>query len=205
MSWPVIYHGTPMTPRAALRSAGAGRAMCVSFWRPDDAEVVEAISPAIMFRQRCVFRMDGCPEARRALVHPRRLDAVLQMAGSTAIRAGSMGGNPRCARCAVSAQRQPFVTVAVRRSRRAAVAHGWTDRTVAAPVRSILAGVPWLDRDRRGQGRGLRGLVPAHGRDRAISRQPMASAAPHARRTGSARVPVRQRGCEQRRAEWVAI
>lgn len=31
-----IYHGTPMTPRAALRAVGAGRGLCVSFFRPDD-------------------------------------------------------------------------------------------------------------------------------------------------------------------------
>lgn len=45
----LIHHGTPLTPRAALFDVCAGRAMCVSFYRPDDAEVVEAISPAIMF------------------------------------------------------------------------------------------------------------------------------------------------------------
>ena len=32
---PTIYHGTPMTPRAALLDVLAGRAACVSFWRPD--------------------------------------------------------------------------------------------------------------------------------------------------------------------------
>jgi hypothetical protein len=46
----VIYHGTPMTPRAALLDVCKGRAMCVSFYRHDDVEAVEAISPAIMFR-----------------------------------------------------------------------------------------------------------------------------------------------------------
>lgn len=45
----IIHHGTPMTPRAALLDVCAGRAMCVSFYRPDDVEVVEAISPTIMF------------------------------------------------------------------------------------------------------------------------------------------------------------
>ena len=45
----LIHHGTPLTPRAALFDVCAGRAMGVSFYRPDDAEVVEAISPAIMF------------------------------------------------------------------------------------------------------------------------------------------------------------
>lgn len=37
-----IYHGTPLTPRAALLSVCAGRAMCVSFYRPDDVKEVEA-------------------------------------------------------------------------------------------------------------------------------------------------------------------
>lgn len=52
---PTIYHGTPLTPRDALRSVCTGRAMCISFYRPDDVEVVEAISPAIMFRQRRIL------------------------------------------------------------------------------------------------------------------------------------------------------
>jgi len=45
---PVIHHGTPMTPRSALE-AMAGRAFCVSFYRPDDVETVEKISPKIMY------------------------------------------------------------------------------------------------------------------------------------------------------------
>lgn len=43
-----IYHGTPMSPRAALVAVGSGRAMCVSFFRPDDIETVEQIAPYIM-------------------------------------------------------------------------------------------------------------------------------------------------------------
>lgn len=46
---PVIHHGTPLTPRAALLDVCKGRAMCVSFYRPDDVEAVEEISPAIMY------------------------------------------------------------------------------------------------------------------------------------------------------------
>jgi hypothetical protein len=45
----VIYHGTPMTPRDALLTVCAGRAMCVSFFRPDDVAAVEQIAPMIMF------------------------------------------------------------------------------------------------------------------------------------------------------------
>ncbi len=43
-----IYHGTPLTPRLALR-AMEGRAFCVSYWRPDDADVVEEIAGEIMY------------------------------------------------------------------------------------------------------------------------------------------------------------
>jgi hypothetical protein len=43
----VIYHGTPLTPQAALRSM-AGRAFCVSFFRPDDIETVADMSDQVM-------------------------------------------------------------------------------------------------------------------------------------------------------------
>jgi hypothetical protein len=42
-----IYHGTPMTPRAALE-AMAWRAFCVSFYRPDDIETVDRIADGVM-------------------------------------------------------------------------------------------------------------------------------------------------------------
>jgi hypothetical protein len=42
-----IYHGTPMTPRAALE-AMAGRSFCVSYYRPDDDVTVARISDDIM-------------------------------------------------------------------------------------------------------------------------------------------------------------
>lgn len=45
---PLIYHGTPLTPAAALAQL-AGRAFCVSFFRPDCVDQVEAISPFVMY------------------------------------------------------------------------------------------------------------------------------------------------------------
>lgn len=45
---PVIYHGTPLTPRDALMSVCPGRAMCVSFYTPADITAVEQVSPHIM-------------------------------------------------------------------------------------------------------------------------------------------------------------
>lgn len=44
-----VYHGTPLTPRAALEHILAGRGACVSFYRPDDLELVLRLSPQIMF------------------------------------------------------------------------------------------------------------------------------------------------------------
>lgn len=44
----LVYHGTPLTPRAALQ-AMTGRSFCVSFFRPDDVDEVERIAPYVMF------------------------------------------------------------------------------------------------------------------------------------------------------------
>lgn len=45
----LVYHGTPLTPRAALLAALPGRGACVSFYRPDDVEAVEATCSRIMY------------------------------------------------------------------------------------------------------------------------------------------------------------
>lgn len=45
---PLVYHGTPLTPRAALDAVLPGRGACVSFWRPDDIDAVQQIAPFIM-------------------------------------------------------------------------------------------------------------------------------------------------------------
>lgn len=44
----LVYHGTPLTPRAALL-AMEGRAFCVSFYRSDSVADVEAIAPFVMY------------------------------------------------------------------------------------------------------------------------------------------------------------
>lgn len=207
MASPAIYHGTPMTPRAMLRAA-AGRAMCVSFWRPDDVGVVEAISPAIMFRQRRILRVAGCDRSRRRLVHPRRLDAVLRLARSAVVSAWPLGGHPRCARRAEPTQRQLAPAMAVRAIQgRAALAHGRATRAVAESLRAIRPGLHWMDR--AGRRAGLRGVVSAHGRGRgsvAPDVRPTLACHPHdARRPGCAGIPFQQRGREQRRAERTSL
>jgi len=42
-----IYHGTPLTPRAALQSM-AGRAFCVSFHHPADIATVDQLASSVM-------------------------------------------------------------------------------------------------------------------------------------------------------------
>jgi hypothetical protein len=44
----LVYHGTPLTPAAALHAV-AGRAFCVSYYRADDAGRVEAMAPYVMY------------------------------------------------------------------------------------------------------------------------------------------------------------
>lgn len=44
----MVYHGTPLTPRAALEAVG-GRSMCVSYFRPDCVRDVERLAPFIMY------------------------------------------------------------------------------------------------------------------------------------------------------------
>ena len=80
-----------MTPRAALQQM-AGRAFCVSFYRPDDVEVVEAISPAVMFRQRRVLILAGRIKSWSGLGRRSGLETVLQMAGAE-FAARPMGGD----------------------------------------------------------------------------------------------------------------
>lgn len=210
MNAPTIYHGTPLTPRAALHSM-QGRAFCVSFWRPDDVEVVEALSPTIMFRQRRLLRVAGSNGPRRAMVRARGLVALLRLARAAAFPAGSMVGHPRRAGRTFSDQRRPSQRMAVRDiTRISALAHGRANRPLPAPCRSIRPGLPGVDRrvgpfDGQGaqesKGGRLRGLLPSYGRTRQGHRQSLASDAHDARRACGARVPLLQRGRDITRAE----
>ncbi len=199
---PIIHHGTPMTPRAALLDVCAGRAMCVSFWRPDDVEAVEAISPAIMFRQRRLFRMARSTEARRGMVHPAGLVALFRVARTAPVSTGPLGSDTGCAGRTVTDQRFTADRLAIWAEGRAALAHGRAARSFAAPVRSVRPGL--LRLDRQGQASGLPGIPRAHGRGCGGSRQSLASVAHDARRDGGARLSVHQCGQHQPSAEWMA-
>jgi hypothetical protein len=196
-----IYHGTPMTPRDALVSVCTGRAMCVSFYRPDDVEAVEAISPAIMFRQRRFFVLAASPARRERVGRASRLDAILRLAGTAPVCTGALGCHPGQPRCAVPAQRCALAGVAVRTEGRAALAHGRAYQSAPAPVRSIRPGVSRVDRQ---DGR-LARLSRAHGRGRSGPRQPLAGHSHDARGGGSIRLPIRQRGLDLSGTERVAL
>lgn len=201
---PVIYHGTPMTPRAALLDVCAGRAICVSFFRPDDVEAVEAISPAIMFRQRRVFVLES-GVAQRAGVgrNTAGLDAIFRVAGTAPVSSWPVGSDSRHSRGTQPAQRCVTERLAVWAKGCAAVAHGRANRTAAAPVRQVRPGL--LGLDRRGQDAGHARLSRPHGGSCQGAGQPLASHSHDARDTGGVRLPLCQRGQHQPGAERVAV
>lgn len=190
----MIYHGTPLTPRAAFDAIMPGRAVCVSFWRPDNAEVAEAVCPAVLFRQWRIFRVDGRHEARRGMVSPRRLDAVLPVAGASIVRAGPVGCDTGCPWRAVPAQRRASQRMAFRQIEGcAALAHGRADLPAGQTVRAVRPGMPRLDRSPEARTGRVRGLSSAHGRGLCAVRQPLAGHPHDARRGGRAGLPLSQR------------
>jgi len=192
----VIYHGTPLTPRAALLDVLSGRAGCVSFFRPDDVEAVEAVCPHIMFRQRGIQLLDGSPASWRGMGRQAaRLDAVLSVAGASAARCRPMGGDAGHAGSAVPAQRCSAERLAVRhKARRSALAYGRAAGSSGAslrPLRHGCAGMDW--RPEAGACR-LRPIPAPHGRCRQDVRQPLAQHAHDARHKSGVRLSLHQRG-----------
>ena len=178
-----IYHGTPLTPRAALVSVCTGRAMCVSFYRPDDVEVVEAISPAIMFRQRRVLILEGRNASWSGMGrNAPRLVTLFPVAGAAPVSSWPVGCDPRHSWRAIAAKRCAAKRMAVWAKGRTALAYGRADRTAAAPLRQVRPGLPWLDR--RGQGAGQSRISRTDGGSGAGLGQPLARPSHDARDTG---------------------
>lgn len=199
----VIYHGTPLTPRAALLDVCKGRAMCVSFFRPDDVEAVEAISPAIMFRQRGVLNVEGCAKTRRRVGREVGLVGLFRLVGASLVSPRSMGSDTRYAGRAFPAQRRVTGSVAVRAEGFAPVAHGRTNRASAEAVRQVRPGFARVD----GQGQAPRqaGVPRADARGRSGFGQPLANASHDARHQGGVRLSLCQRGRNNLSTEWMAI
>lgn len=199
----VIYHGTPMTPRAALLDVCKGRAMCVSFFRPDDVEAVEAISPAIMFRQRRFLDVESRPASWRGMGREVGLVELLRLVGASSVPSGPVGSDPRYAGCALPAQRCTAGSVAIRAERLAPVAHGCANRASAEAVRQVRPGFARVD----GQGQAPRqaGVPRADARGRSGFGQPLANASHDARHQGGVRLSLCQRGRNNPSTEWMAL
>ena len=200
---PTIYHGTPITPRNALEGVCAGRAMCVSFFRPDDAEVVEAISPAVMFRQRRVFALEKSHAGWARVARKMGLARILRLVGIAVIPSRSVGGNSRYAGSAVATQRRTYQRLAFWAKRCAALAHGRPVRSAAAIVRQVRQGLSRLDR--QGQGNRLPCISGADGGSRSGIRKPLAGNSHDARRCGGVRLSIWQRGQHQPCTERLAL
>ena len=190
----VIYHGTPLTPRAALLDVLSGRAGCVSFFRPDDVEAVEAVCPRVMFRQRRVQLLDGSTASGRGMGRQAaRLDAVLSVAGASAARCRPMGGDTGHAGSAVPAQRCSAERLAVRhKARRSALAYGRAAGSSGASLRPLRHGCVGMDWRPEAGARGLRPIPAPHGRGVQAVRQPLAQHAHDARHQGRVRLPLHQ-------------
>jgi hypothetical protein len=199
MTQPTIYHGTPMTPRAALQQM-AGRAFCVSFYRPDDVEVVEAISPAVMFRQWRVLILASSSAKRSGLGRGSGLGAILQMAGAS-IANRALGSNSRQSWRTFADKRWVAERLALWSMGRTALAHGQLDRSAVAPLRQIRARLLRLDGARQGFHCWVRGLVSTHGRSCKHVGQSMAQHSHDAWRNGCARVSLSQCGQHKFSAE----
>jgi hypothetical protein len=197
-----IYHGTPMTPRAALLDVCAGRAMCVSFYRPDDVEAVEAVSPAIMFRQWRVFLLESGAAGGAGVGNRSRLVGLLRMAGASPVSPRTLGSHSRHAGRTVSTQRCAVERMAARPAWRSSVAYGRAYRAAAQTVRKARPGMSRLGWPR--QGDRLPRLSRADGGGRQGLGQPLAGSAHDARDGGGLRLPLRQRGqhftCTERMA-----
>lgn len=196
----IIYHGTPLTPRAALLDVLAGRAGCVSFFRPDDVEAVEAVCPQIMFRQRGVLILAASLESRAGVGARSRLDALLRVARAEAILPWSLRRHSRQPRRAVPAQRRAAERLAIRAQGRAALAHGRADRAPRQALREVSASLPgmgWNARRGGGAGRGLRCLHAPHGGSGSVLRERLAGPSHDARDFGRSTVPVPQGGRHQ--------
>ena len=200
---PVIYHGTPMTPRAALLDVCKGRAMCVSFYRPDDVEAVEAISPAVMFRQRRVFVLEAGATQWRGVGRSSGLDAILRVAGASPVSSGAVGSHPRHAGRTFPAQRQPLDRVAIWAAWIAPLAHERADRAAVAPMRPIRPGLSWMDR--AGEKHRLPRVSRTHGGSGPCAREPLAGHSHDARDRGGLRLSVRRSGCDNSSAERMAV
>lgn len=201
-----IYHGTPMTPRAALEAVCPGRAMCVSFFRPDDVEAVERLCPFIMYDNGAFSFWQAALRSGKEWAEDRDWTPFLSVAGTSLVHARALGRHSRYAGGTFPAQRQPAERLAVWDSARgSAVAHGWAYRATGAAVRAVRPGCAGMDRSREKGACGLSCIPPAHGRGSSLDGQYLAPSAHDARDRRCLRLPLYQRGQHEPCAERMAL
>lgn len=208
MSAPLIYHGTPLTPRSALLSVMSGRAGCVSFYRPDDVEAVEAVCPQVMFRSRRVFILasGGAGWAGVGPSEPRSMVAgLLCVAGAATVRSGPLRTHSRQSRRTVANQRWPTQRLAVRAARFASVAYGHGREPSAEDLRPLLSRVHRMDRRPEERAGWLYRLPSKDGRGWASARQSLAAAAHAQGRTCRPQLSFPQRRLDQPSAERASL
>lgn len=192
-----------MTPRAALQQM-AGRAFCVSFYRPDDVEVVEAISPAVMFRQWRIFVLAISSSKWSRLGRGSGLATVLQMAG-TSIANRALGSNTRQPWRTFTDKRWIAKRLALWSMGRTALAHGQSNRSLATALRQIRARLLGMDGAGQRFHSWLRSMVSTHGRSCKHVGQSMAQHSHDAWRNGCQGISFHQCGQHQPSAERTSI
>lgn len=202
----LIYHGTPLSPRAALMDVLPGRAACVSFFRPDDVEAVEAVCPYLMFRQRRVQLLDAGAQVGARVGVGSGLDALLSVVGGSAFRAGPVGGDTGCTGGTLPAQRRDAQRLAIRaQSRGSTLAHGRPAGALSAALRALRPGGTRLDWRPKEGTCGLRSLPSPHGGSRQAARQSLAAASHDARGARGSRLPFLNGRQHQPRAERTSL
>ncbi len=146
---PIIYHGTPLTPRSALEAVMPGRAACISFYRPDDLEALLAICPQLMFRPRSVQLLDVRHARRKGMGRGRArrmAPSLLPLAGADYLSSRPLGDHAGQPCRTVAAERWASKRLAIRPSAwRPGLAHGRFDRSLSALMRAIPTCVRRVD------------------------------------------------------------
>lgn len=204
-----VYHGTPLTPRAALLDLAPGRAFCVSFYAPRDVEAVEALSPAVMFRPWRLLILDGGKACWPRMGRGRSAGVVagiLSMAGTPPVSARSLGNRTGQSGGAVTDQRRTSKRQSLRSIEDVAcLPHGRPDRALGAALRSVRSCLSRMDRRSEARAGRMRRLSPEDGPNRSVPRQHMASASHATRHRSRPRLSVHIGGQHFPRTEWMAL
>lgn len=209
MTSPTIYHGSPITPLAALGAVMPGRAACVSFFRPDSLEVLLAICPQVMFRSRCVFVLDegaACWSRVGRVRQARMVACLLPMVGAVDIPPRPVGNHAGQSRRAIPTQRRAAERLALWvGARRASLAHGWFDRATGTSMRALPARLRRVDRRSKERAGRLRCVSSEDAGGGDADGQQLAPFAYAPRDGCSLRLSIHQRRQHELGAKWSSV